>query len=113
MLFSAILIAANEALRAISQILGASAEERATIDYWISRGRLGLEGYWEPELGLSLDYDVRAKAPLRVRTIAGFAPLVAGDIDSERLEAVLKTLDSPTFWATRSCSGRWRRAPVQ
>ncbi len=43
-LFSVILVAANEALRAISQVLGASAEERATIDSWISRGRLGLEG---------------------------------------------------------------------
>ncbi len=96
-LFSAILVAANEALRAISQVLEASAEERATIDSWISHGRLGPEGCWEPELGLSPDYDVRAKAPLRVHTIAGFAPLVAGDVDPERLEALLKTLDSPYF----------------
>ncbi len=97
-LFSAILAAANEALRAISQVLGASAEERATIDSWISRGRLGLEGRcWELELGLSLDYDVRAKALLWVRTIAGFASLVAGDVDHERVEALLKTLDSPHF----------------
>jgi glucosylglycerate hydrolase len=108
-LFSAILVAANEALHTISQVLGVSAEERATIDSWISRGRLGLEGCWEPELGLSLDYDVRAKAPLRVRTIAGFAPLVAGDVDPERLEALLKTLDSPYFLGNEEL--RWPLAP--
>ncbi len=40
---------------------------------------------------------MRAKAPVRVRTIAGFAPLVAGELDSERLQALLKTLDSEEF----------------
>ena len=40
---------------------------------------------------------MRAKAPLQVRTIAGFAPLVAGDVDPKRLEALLETLDSLYF----------------
>jgi glucosylglycerate hydrolase len=96
-LFSAILVAANEALLEIAEVAGAPEEERATIRAWISRGLRGLEGCWDPELMLYLDYDLRAGAPLRVRTVAGLAPLIAGHLSSERLETLLRTLDSPAF----------------
>jgi hypothetical protein len=96
-LFSAILVAANEALLEISGIVEAPEEEQELIDGWIARGRLGLGERWDADLGLCLDYDVRAKAPLRTRTVAGFAPLVAGDVEPEQLEALLETLDSPEF----------------
>jgi hypothetical protein len=52
---------------------------------------------WDPELGLYLDHDLRADEPLRSLTVAGFAPLVAGHMNSERLEALLETLDSTAF----------------
>jgi hypothetical protein len=52
---------------------------------------------------------VRAKAPLRVRTIAGFASLVAGDVDPERLEAMLQTLDSSYFLSNEEVL--WPLAP--
>jgi hypothetical protein len=94
-LFSAILVAANEALLEIAEALGAPSEERAEISAWTKRGREGLESSWSPELSLCLDHDLRQDAPLRARTVAGFAPLVAGG--SGRLEGLLRTLYSPDF----------------
>jgi glycogen debranching enzyme len=94
-LFSAILVAANEALLKIADVVGAPADERADISAWIKRGRRSLEGSWSPKLGLCLDHDLRRDAPLEARTVAGFAPLVAGG--SGRLAALLRTLYSPDF----------------
>ena len=96
-LCSAILVAANEALVEIARVVGASEEDVALIEGWIGRGREGLEERWDQGLGLCLDYDLRRDAPLRARTIAGFAPLVAGGIEAGELEAALRTLYSPYF----------------
>jgi glucosylglycerate hydrolase len=96
-LFSAVLVAANEALSEIARVVGAPEEEAGLVEAWISRGREGLEEQWDPELGLCLDHDLRRDAPLGARTIAGFAPLVAGGQDPDRLDALLKTLDSAAF----------------
>lgn len=94
-LFSSILVAANRALLKIAEMVGASEEDRAEIWAWIQRGLKGLESLWNPELGLYLDYDLRGERPMRTRTVAGFAPLIAGH--TQRLEALLETLDSPAF----------------
>jgi glucosylglycerate hydrolase len=96
-LFSAILVAANEALLEISRLVGASLDDARLISDWISRGRRGLESRWDPELRLYLDYDLRAAKPLKSRTVAGFAPLVAGGLRPRRLANVLETLRSPSF----------------
>jgi len=96
-LFSAILVAANEALSKIAAAVGAPDEERALIEGWIERGRKSLDERWDPDLKLCLDYDLRAGKPARVRTVAGFAPLIAGGLDSKRLQDLLETLDSPAF----------------
>jgi glucosylglycerate hydrolase len=96
-LFSAILVAANEALEEIARVVGASEDDIALIEGWIGRGREGLEERWDQELGLCLDYDLRRDTPLRARTIAGFATLVAGGIEAGELEAALRTLYSPYF----------------
>jgi glycogen debranching enzyme len=77
--------------------VGAPDDERTLIEGWIERGRESLEGRWDPELRLCLDYDLRAGEPVRVRTIAGFAPLVAGGLSEERLADLLDTLDSLSF----------------
>jgi hypothetical protein len=108
-LFSAILVAASEALLEISEVVGAPEEERGLIAAWITRGRRGLEERWDPDLGLCQDYDLRAEAPVRARTIAGFAPLVAGDLDPGRLKALLQTLDSPEFLGNEGL--RWSLPP--
>src|SRR5918992_29634 len=96
-LFSAILVAANEALLEISEVVETPREDRALIEGWIERGRDGLEAQWDPELGLCVDQDVLAGEPLRVRTIAGFAPLISGGLDRSRLSDLLSTLDSKAF----------------
>ncbi len=96
-LFSAILVAANEALLEISGVVEAPREDRGLIESWIERGRAGLEEQWDPDLGLCLDRDVLAGEPLRVRTIAGFAPLIGGGLDRSRLRDLLRTLDSQEF----------------
>jgi len=96
-LFSAILVAANEALSEISEVVEAPREDRALIEDWIERGRAGLEEQWDPDLGLCLDQDVLAGEPLRVRTVAGFAPLIGGGLDRSRLRDLLGTLDSQDF----------------
>src|SRR5215204_3900493 len=96
-LFSAILVAANEALLEISEVVEAPREDRAFIEDWIERGRAGLEEQWDPHLGLCLDQDVLAGEPLRVRTVGGFAPLISGGLDRSRLRDLLNTLDSQAF----------------
>jgi hypothetical protein len=96
-LFSAILVAANEALLEISEVVEAPREDRGLIEGWIERGRAGLEEQWDPHLGLCLDQDVLAGERLRVRTVAGFAPLIAGGLERSRLSDLLYTLDSKAF----------------
>ena len=108
-LTSAILVAANEALLEIAGLVEAHEEELALIGDWMVRGRRGLEGCWDSELGLCLDYDLKAYRPLRVRTVAGFAPLIAGGLSKERLGALLETLDSPAFLGHRGL--RWPLPP--
>ena len=94
---SAILVAANEALLEIAGLVGASGEDREEIRAWISRGREGLERCWHEDLGLYLDYDVLAGELLEARTVAGFAPLVAGGLEPARLQALVSRLQSAEF----------------
>ena len=96
-LASAILVRANEALLDVAEVVGAPGEDRETILAWIERGREGLDERWDPELGLCLDYDLRAGEPLAASTIAGFAPLIAGTGSAERWERLLSVLDSRAF----------------
>jgi hypothetical protein len=105
-LASAILVRANEALLEIAGVAGAPDEERAKIRGWIERGRQGLDEQWDPGLGLCLDYDLRSGEPLRSRTIAGFAALIA---DPGKLDALLRVLDSRDF--TGNPRLRWRLPP--
>jgi hypothetical protein len=96
-LASAILVRANEALLEVADVVGAPGDERAKIRAWIERGRGGLDERWDPELGLCLDYDLRAGEPLAARTIAGFAQLIAGTGNIDRLEKGLRVLESHAF----------------
>lgn len=94
---SAILVAANKALLQIAEVVGAAEEDRDGIRTWLLRGREGLERCWHEDLGLYLDYDVLAGELLQTRTVAGFAPLIAGDLEPARLEALVSRLQSAEF----------------
>lgn len=94
---SAILVAANEALMEIAKVIGTSGEDREEIRIWIQRGRDGLERCWHENLGLYLDYDVLADELLEARTVAGFAPLIAGSLKPARLKALVNRLQSAEF----------------
>jgi glucosylglycerate hydrolase len=96
-LASAILVRANEALLEISRVAGAPEGDRSTIRAWIERGRKGLQDRWNPDLGLCADYDLRAGEPLAARTIAGFAPLIAGSGREVHIRDLMQTLDSRIF----------------
>ena len=96
-LFSAILVAANEALLEMAEGADAPEYERAEISAWTERGRAGLEGCWDAKTGLCLDRDLRRDELLRTRTVAGLAPLVAGGLGAARLRDLLGTLYSPAF----------------
>ena len=94
---SAILVAANEALLQIAEVVAASEEERGEIRTWISRGRKGLKRCWHEDLSLYLDYDVLADELLEARTVAGFAPLIAGGLEPARLKTLVHRLQSTEF----------------
>ncbi len=96
-LFSAILVRANEALLEIAEIVEAPDGDRDTIRAWIQRGHKGLDERWNPELELCLDYDLRAGCSLVTRTIAGLSPLFSGSGPAPRRKSLLQTLDSPFF----------------
>jgi len=95
--FSAVLASANAALLELSEIVGASDDDSQLIGGWISAGRRGVAGQWDDELELCVDYDIRAQHPIRVRTFAGFAHLLAGDLVGEREARVLAQLGSDYF----------------
>jgi hypothetical protein len=96
-LLSSILVAANEALLRIGDVVGLTPGQRREVEEWVVRGRMGLDRAWDRDLGLCLDYDTRTGEPIRTRTIAGFAPLVAGGLDAEPRTALIRILESDDF----------------
>jgi hypothetical protein len=108
-LASAILVRANEALLEIAKVVDAPKVDWATLRAWIEQGRAGLEERWSPDLGLCTDYDLRAGEPLAARTIAGFAPLIAGTGREDHLRDLLRILDSRVF--TGNPDLRWPLPP--
>ncbi|HVX17767.1 MAG TPA: hypothetical protein VHA73_07020 [Acidimicrobiales bacterium] len=72
------------------------------------RGRAALDGCWDVDAGLCLDRDLRTGEPLRARTIAGFAPLIAGGLLDWSRE-LLTLLDGPSFCGAPGL--RWRTPP--
>ena len=96
-LFSAVLVAANEALARINEIVGAPEGERDEISARIDIGRAGIEKRRDPASKLCLDYDLLSGRPMVVRTVAGLAPLIAGGLGAERLREMVAALLSESF----------------
>ncbi|MGY1618923.1 MGH1-like glycoside hydrolase domain-containing protein [Geodermatophilus sp. SYSU D00691] len=89
---SAIMAAASAALARIARSLGAP--EVAELEEHAARFRAGVAASVDPELGLALDTDLRTGEPLRVQTVAGFAPLLCGGLDEPAEHAMVDLLRS-------------------
>jgi hypothetical protein len=89
---SAIFAAASAALARIARELGA--QEVAELEEHAERFRTGVAASVDAELGLALDTDLRTMDPLRVQTVAGFAPLLCGGLDDAAERAMIELLQS-------------------
>ncbi|MBO0836962.1 MAG: glycogen debranching protein [Actinobacteria bacterium] len=107
--FSAVLVAANVALLNLADVAAASDADRDALTSWTERGRLGLTRTFDAESGLCVDYDVRNKERIRLRTFAGFAPLFARTTDAGQRAVQLRLLDSADFCGDPRL--RWRLLP--
>jgi hypothetical protein len=87
--FSAILVAANEALLRIAALAGASIEQVEIVESWVERGRRGLAAQWHDDRAMCCDRDLVAGRDVTVRTFASFAPLIAGHLTPARRDALL------------------------
>jgi glycogen debranching enzyme len=75
-LFNAILFRGDEDLRTLAVSLDQPTDE---IDGWLNRMQLNFDArFWDENIGLYYDYDVRSREPIRVNTACTFLPLFAG-----------------------------------
>jgi hypothetical protein len=96
-LFSAIFAAACQALGELADHLRAPREGREELAGWARRSSAAVQGRWDEAEHLALDLDVRAGAPIRVRTCAGFAPLLVPDLDRALADRLVERLFGPEF----------------
>jgi glucosylglycerate hydrolase len=94
--FSGIFAAANHALAELADWLGVDSD-RSQLDAWTRRFSTAVQQQWDPIERLALDYDVRADAPIRVQTYAGFAPLLVPDLEAGLREKLVSELFGPRF----------------
>jgi glucosylglycerate hydrolase len=94
---SAIFAAACGSLERIAEFVSAAAAERAEIAAWRERAAGAVTRAWDEELGLVLDFDVRARSPIRVSTSAGLAVLLLPNLDRTFAERALGTAFGPDF----------------
>jgi hypothetical protein len=96
-LMSAIFAAACRALGRVAGVLGGTEAERSGLDDWSARFSRGVLGAWDADLGLALDWDVRAGEAMRVQTCAGLGPLLVPELDAPRLLRLAAQLEGPGF----------------
>jgi glucosylglycerate hydrolase len=94
--FSGIFAAANQALAQLADWLGIDAD-RSELDAWTRRFSNAVQQQWDPTERLALDYDVRADAPIRVQTYAGFAPLLVPELATGLCNKLVSELFGPRF----------------
>lgn len=95
-LFTAIFAAACEALAGLPARFGAdghqTAADAAELRRYAAQARAAVLAHVDPATGLAADVDLRTGKRLRTETVAGFAPLIAGQLparDRERLTGLL------------------------
>lgn len=97
-LFCSILHRADQDLRQMALELS---QDTCEIDGWLARTRAVFDArFWDATRGLYLDYDVRAKMPIRVNACSTFAPLFAGLASPEQAaRLVAEHFDNPVEYA--------------
>jgi hypothetical protein len=94
--FSGIFAAANDSLSRLAGWLGLESD-RAQLDAWSTHFATAVQQQWDATERLALDYDVRANAPIRVQTCAGFAPLLVPGLEPGLRTKLLNELFGPRF----------------
>lgn len=94
---SAMLVAANESLIRIAGLADGDFDELTIIESWIDRGRRGLAEQWNADDELCCDLDVVDGSSIEVRTIATFAPLIAGQVTVDTRAALTRLWESETY----------------
>ena len=67
------------------------------LDAWATRFGQAVQRQWDPTERLALDFDVRADAPIRVQTYAGFAPLLVPGLEPGLRDNLVTELFGPRF----------------
>lgn len=87
-LFNAILLRADEDLRALAVELGRPTGE---IDHWLSQMQKNFgPRFWDEKAGLYYDYDLRARRVIRINTSSAFLPLFAGLPSNDQAERLVR-----------------------
>ena len=107
--FSAILVAANEALLRLATLAEASIEQIEIIESWIERGRRGLAEQWNDDLVMCCDRDLVGDRDVTIRTLASFSPFIAGNLTPERRGSLLAAWSSGDMLGHRDL--RWKVPP--
>jgi glycogen debranching enzyme len=96
-MFNAVLLRANDDLRALAEQLG---EPTTEIDDWQRMARAAFDARaWSEARGRYLDVDLRRGAPIDESTCATFTPLFAGVPDAARAERLVAHLRDPDAYA--------------
>jgi glycogen debranching enzyme len=104
-LFNSLLVQANRDLAEIARLLGSDHRE---LEAWADQTESAIEGkLWEEEHGIYVDFDVTARAHVRVHTATGLSPLYAGVPEPARAARLINALsrwqvDVDGAWAIAS-----------
>jgi glucosylglycerate hydrolase len=95
---TAIFVVASETLAHLGARLGQPAEQVDELRYWADRSRAAVVASRDPATGLARDRDERTGEWLAQETIAGFAPLLCGGLDTVAEDRLWSTMCG-TAWA--------------
>ena len=89
------------ALGAVARRLGRSGDEAGWRELEIQCRRAIDERMWSPEARLFTDVDGRTGKRTGVKAAVGFYPLLTGEVEGARLDALLDHLEDPATFGTR------------
>jgi hypothetical protein len=77
--------------------LGGVSDQVAQLREWAARSRAAVAASCDPVTGLARDYDRRNQRWIDVETLAGFAPLLCGGLDTADEQKMLSLLEGPEW----------------